>query len=234
MRPEGYRKTIRLMELADKFNIPIISFIDTPGAYPGVGAEERGQAEAIAKSIECCMKLKVPTLAIVIGEGGSGGAIALASSSKVIMLENAIYSVISPEGCATILWRDPKKMLDAAKAMKLSAKDLLELKVIDEIIPEPLGGAHRDRNLILSNVRESISKNLNLFKEMSGEEILDQRKNKFLKIGRNKGFISNPENLSTLESKKNNLEQFYVKNKKIFYFTIAFLLLVAFLVTFFL
>jgi acetyl-CoA carboxylase carboxyl transferase subunit alpha len=234
MRPEGYRKTIRLMELADKFNIPIISFIDTPGAYPGVGAEERGQAEAIAKSIECCMKLKVPTLAIVIGEGGSGGAIALASSSKVIMLENAIYSVISPEGCATILWRDPKKMLDAAKAMKLSAKDLLELKVIDEIIPEPLGGAHRDRNLILSNVRESISKNLNLFKEMSGEEILDQRKNKFLKIGRNKGFISNPENLSTLESKKNNLEQFYVKNKKIFYFTIAFLLFVAFLVTFFL
>ena len=180
------------------------------------------------------MKLNVPTLAIVIGEGGSGGAIALASSSKVIMLENAIYSVISPEGCATILWRDPKKMLDAAKAMKLSAKDLLELKVIDEIIPEPLGGAHRDRNLILSNVRESISKNLNLFKEMSGEEILDQRKNKFLKIGRNKGFISNPENLSTLESKKNNLEQFYVKNKKIFYFTIAFLLLVAFLVTFFL
>jgi acetyl-CoA carboxylase carboxyl transferase subunit alpha len=180
------------------------------------------------------MKLKVPTLAIVIGEGGSGGAIALASSSKVIMLENAIYSVISPEGCATILWRDPKKMLDAAKAMKLSAKDLLELKVIDEIIPEPLGGAHRDRNLILSNVRESISKNLNLFKEMSAEEILDQRKNKFLKIGRNKGFISNPENLSTLESKKNNLEQFYVKNKKIFYFTIAFLLLVAFLVTFFL
>ena len=180
------------------------------------------------------MKLKVPTLAIVIGEGGSGGAIALASSSKVIMLENAIYSVISPEGCATILWRDPKKMLDAAKAMKLSAKDLLELKVIDEIIPEPLGGAHRDRNLILSNVRESISKNLNLFKEMSGEEILDQRKNKFLKIGRNKGFISNPENLSTLESKKNNLEQFYLKNKKIFYFTIAFLLLVAFLVTFFL
>ena len=132
------------------------------------------------------------------------------------------------------LWRDPKKMLDAAKAMKLSAKDLLELKVIDEIIPEPLGGAHRDRNLILSNVRESISKNLNLFKEMSAEEILDQRKNKFLKIGRNKGFISNPENLSTLESKKNNLEQFFSKNKKIFYFTIAFLLLVAFLVTFFL
>ena len=234
MRPEGYRKTIRLMELADKFNIPIISFIDTPGAYPGVGAEERGQAEAIAKSIECCMKLKVPTLAIVIGEGGSGGAIALASSSKVIMLENAIYSVISPEGCATILWRDPKKMLDAAKAMKLSAKDLLELNVIDEIVFEPLGGAHRDRNIVLNNVRESISKNLNLFKEMSSVEILDQRKNKFLKIGRSKGFISNPENLSTLDNKKNNFWQFYNKNKKNIFFVIAFLFIAGFLAMFFL
>jgi acetyl-CoA carboxylase carboxyl transferase subunit alpha len=226
MRPEGYRKTIRLMELADKFNIPIISFIDTPGAYPGVGAEERGQAEAIAKSIECCMKLKVPTLAIVIGEGGSGGAIALASSSKVIMLENAIYSVISPEGCATILWRDPKKMLDAAKAMKLSAEDLLELKVIDEIIPEPLGGAHRDRNLILSNVRESISKNLNLYKELSDEEILEQRKNKFLKIGRNKGFISNPENLSTIDHDKKNIKKFYDNNKKNIFIIAASLIVV--------
>ena len=232
MRPEGYRKTIRLMELANKFNIPIISFIDTPGAYPGVGAEERGQAEAIAKSIECCMKLKVPTLAIVIGEGGSGGAIALASSSKVIMLENAIYSVISPEGCATILWRDPKKMLDAAKAMKLSAKDLFELKIIDEIIPEPLGGAHRDKNLILNNVRESINKNLNLFKEMSVEEILDQRKNKFLKIGRDKGFISNPENLSTLDNKKNNIDQFFRKNKKYIIFALGIVFLLTFLVIF--
>ena len=171
MRPEGYRKTIRLMELANKFNLPIISFIDTPGAYPGVGAEERGQAEAIAKSIECCMKLKVPTIAIIIGEGGSGGAIALASSNKVAMLENAIYSVISPEGCATILWRDPKKMLDAAKAMKLSAKDLLNLEIIDEIIPEPLGGAHRDKNLMLKNLKISISKNLDDFKIMTPEEI---------------------------------------------------------------
>jgi acetyl-CoA carboxylase carboxyl transferase subunit alpha len=232
MRPEGYRKSIRLMELADKFNIPIISFIDTPGAYPGVGAEDRGQAEAIAKSIECCMKLKVPTLAIVIGEGGSGGAIALASSSKVIMLENAIYSVISPEGCATILWRDPKRMLDAAKAMKLSAKDLLELRVIDEIIPEPLGGAHRDRNLILSNVRDSISKNLNIFQEMSAEEILDQRKNKFLKIGRSKGFISNPENLSSLDNKRNFMEQLFNNNKRNIFFVIAFLFLVTFLTIF--
>ncbi len=226
MRPEGYRKTIRLMELADKFNIPIISFIDTPGAYPGVGAEERGQAEAIAKSIECCMKLKVPTLGIIIGEGGSGGAIALASSSKVIMLENAIYSVISPEGCATILWRDPKKMLDAAKAMKLSSKDLLELKVIDEIIPEPLGGAHRDRNLVLNSIRESISKNLSIFKEMSSEEILDHRKKKFLKIGRSKGFISNPENLSTLENKKDTFDKFLNSKKNIFYALSILLLIV--------
>ena len=213
MRPEGYRKTIRLMELADKFNIPIISFIDTPGAYPGVGAEERGQAEAIAKSIECCMKLKVPTIAIVIGEGGSGGAIALASSNKVIMLENAIYSVISPEGCATILWRDPKKMLDAAKAMKLSAKDLLELQIIDEIISEPLGGAHRDKNFMLKNIRESLTKNLESFKLMSSEEIYNNRKNKFLKIGRNKGFISNLEDLSSLKSDNKNLNQI-LKSKK--------------------
>ena len=213
MRPEGYRKAIRLMKLADKFNIPIISFIDTPGAYPGVGAEERGQAEAIAKSIECCMSLKVPTIAIVIGEGGSGGAIALASSNKVIMLENAIYSVISPEGCATILWRDPKKMLDAAKAMKLSAKDLLELEIIDEIIPEPLGGAHRDKDFILKNVRESIIRNLDEFRNMTEEEIFNERKNKYLKIGRNKGFIDNTNELSSLKPEKNKLSQILVEKK---------------------
>ena len=207
MRPEGYRKTIRLMKLADKFKIPIISFIDTPGAYPGVGAEERGQAEAIAKSIECCMSLNVPTLAIIIGEGGSGGAIALASSSKVIMLENAIYSVISPEGCATILWRDPKKMLDAAEAMKLSAKNLLELEIIDEIIPEPTGGAHRDKNLILKNIRDSISKNLDQFNNMTAEEIFIERKNKFLKIGRNKGFIDNPNELSSLKEEHKHVKK---------------------------
>jgi acetyl-CoA carboxylase carboxyl transferase subunit alpha len=232
MRPEGYRKTIRLMELASKFGIPIISFIDTPGAYPGVGAEERGQAEAIARSIECCMKLKVPTLAIIIGEGGSGGAIALASSSKVIMLENAIYSVISPEGCATILWRDPKRMLDAAKAMKLSAKDLLELKVIDEIIPEPIGGAHRDKNLILNNVRKSILKNLETFMGVSNEEILNQRKNKFLKIGRSKGFIDNPDALSDLQVKNNNLNQFFGSKRNIILITASILLIIASLIIF--
>ena len=214
MRPEGYRKSIRLMELANKFNIPIISFIDTPGAYPGVGAEERGQAEAIAKSIECCMKLKVPTLAIIIGEGGSGGAIALASSSKVLMLEHAIYSVISPEGCATILWRDPKKMLDAAKAMKLSSKDLLDLKIIDEVIEEPLGGSHRDKNLILQNLKSSIYKNLKHFENMSPEEIFNDRKNKFLKIGRTKGFIENTTDLSSFKIQSSNFEKI-LKNKKI-------------------
>ena len=207
------------MELANKFGIPIISFIDTPGAYPGVGAEERGQAEAIAKSIECCMNLKVPTLAIIIGEGGSGGAIALASSNKVIMLENAIYSVISPEGCATILWRDPKKMLDAAKAMKLSAKDLLELGVIDEIISEPLGGAHRDKNLILNNVRKSLLTNLSNFKNMSSDEILAQRKNKFLNIGRNKGFISDDDKLTSLDIKEDIFQK--ISNKRSLILTIS-------------
>ena len=232
MRPEGYRKTIRLMELADKFKIPIISFIDTPGAYPGVGAEERGQAEAIAKSIECCMKLTVPTLGIIIGEGGSGGAIALASSSKVIMLENAIYSVISPEGCATILWRDPKKMLDAAKAMKLSAKDLFDLGIIDEIIKEPIGGAHRDKNFILDNVRGSISKNLESFKELSSEEIFNQRKNKFLKIGRGKGFITNPESLSLLKDERNSLKEFFNSNKNLAFSIGILIILLAFIAFF--
>ena len=229
MRPEGYRKTIRLMKLANKFNIPIISFIDTPGAYPGVGAEERGQAEAIAKSIECCMSLSVPTFSIIIGEGGSGGAIALASSNKVIMLENAIYSVISPEGCATILWRDPKKTLDAAKAMKLSSRDLLELKVIDEIIPEPIGGAHRDRDLILNNVRKSIENNLNEFLNTSRDEILDHRKNKFLKIGRSKGFINHMDDLSTLSMKENRfnllIESFFKSKKSLMASSILIVLL---------
>ena len=229
MRPEGYRKTIRLMELADRFSIPIISFIDTPGAYPGVGAEERGQAEAIAKSIECCIKLKVPTLSIIIGEGGSGGAIALASSSKVIMLENAIYSVISPEGCATILWRDPKKMLDAAKAMKLSAKDLLKLEIIDEIIPEPVGGAHRDRNLILDNVRNAISKNLEEFSNMTAEEVINNRKNKFLRIGRGDGFINNLDELSSLKIQKGNLNKI-IENKKILLLSAAILIILGLLI----
>ena len=217
MRPEGYRKTNRLMRLADKFNIPIVSFIDTPGAYPGVGAEERGQAEAIARSIECCMELKVPTISIIIGEGGSGGAIALASSNKVLMLENAIYSVISPEGCATILWRDPKKTLEAATAMKLSSKDLLDLSIIDEIIEEPTGGAHRDRDLILNSVKLSIQKNLNKFNFMSRDEILLHRKNKFLSIGRNKGFRGNIDITDNLSMKEDFLQKAIFNTKKFKY-----------------
>ena len=229
MRPEGYRKSIRLMKLADKFKIPIISFIDTPGAYPGVGAEERGQAEAIAKSIECCMELSVPTISIIIGEGGSGGAIALASSNKVLMFQNAIYSVISPEGCATILWRDPKKTLEAAKAMKLSSKDLLNLKIIDEIIPEPIGGAHRDKDLILDNVRNSIKKNLDFFSNMNKEEILLQRKNKFLSIGRNQGFTPNSKVSENLSMNTNIINKFINKisnYKKYLIYALFFIILV--------
>ena len=205
MKPEGYRKTIRLMDLANRFNIPIISIIDTPGAYPGVGAEERGQAEAIAKSIECSMGLGVPTISVIIGEGGSGGAIALASSSKILMLSNAIYSVISPEGCATILWRDPTKTLEAAKAMKLSAKDLLNLRVIDEIITEPDGGAHRDKDLILENVKKSIEKNLNDLNTLRRDEVINHRKKKFLSIGRRQGFTRQSTNESGLSMKTNFL-----------------------------
>ena len=188
MRPEGYRKCIRLMKLAERFQIPIISFIDTPGAYPGMGAEQRGQSIAIATSIECSMSLKVPNISIIIGEGGSGGAIALASSNKVIMLEHSIYSVISPEGCASILWRDPSKSLEAAEAMKLTSEELLKLGIIDEVIKEPLGGAHRDSDEIASAIKKSILKSLKSFEGLSGQDIFDQRKMKFLKIGRDRGF----------------------------------------------
>ena len=188
MRPEGYRKCTRHMKLANKFNIPVITFIDTPGAYPGIGAEQRGQAEAIASSIECCMSLTVPIISIIIGEGGSGGAIALASANKVLMLENAIYSVISPEGCASILWRDPSKSLEAAKAMKLTANELLKMQIIDEIIKEPIGGAHRNKEQVIFSTKEALVKHLKEFEKNTGEEIFQQRKEKFLNIGRQKSF----------------------------------------------
>jgi len=235
MRPEGYRKTTRLMKLAEKFKIPIISFIDTPGAYPGVGAEERGQAESIAKSIECCMSLNVPTLSVIIGEGGSGGAIALASSNKVLMLENAIYSVISPEGCATILWRDPKKTLEAAEAMKLSSKDLLQLEIIDEIIHEPIGGAHRDRDTILENVRKSLIKNLIFFENMSAEEIVNQRKNKFLSIGRGKGFktaASMKQGISMQQTLLQKLKNRIINNNKVLIISLVIIFLTILLLTY--
>jgi len=188
MRPEGYRKCNRLMKLANKFNIPVVTFIDTPGAYPGIGAEQRGQAEAIASSIECCMSLEVPIISIIIGEGGSGGAIALASANKVLMFENAIYSVISPEGCASILWRDPSKSLEAAKAMKLTANELLRIGIIDEVIKEPTGGAHRDKDQAISSVKEVLKNILESFESFSGEQIFEQRKKKFLDIGKQKSF----------------------------------------------
>ena len=228
MRPEGYRKSIRLMKLADKFNIPIIIFIDTPGAYPGAGAEERGQAEAIARSIQCSMEIKVPTVSIIIGEGGSGGAIALASSNRVLMLENAIYSVISPEGCATILWRDPSKTLQAAQAMKLSADDLLNLGVMDEVISEPVGGAHRNREEMVKNVKLSLEKNLYDLLKMNREQIFQDRKNKFLNIGRQKGFQGKIQNSSNLVMKKNFYDNYLVliKKYKIPIFSIIFLFLI--------
>ena len=211
MRPEGYRKCIRLMTLADKFNIPVITFIDTPGAYPGIGAEQRGQAEAIASSIECCMSLRVPIIAFICGEGGSGGAIALASANKVLMFENAIYSVISPEGCASILWRDPTKSLEAAKAMKLTANDLFKMQIVDEIIKEPIGGAHRNKEEILFLVKESLSKNLEEFGRYERNAILQKRKEKFLQIGKEKTFKVFANEINWM--KKDNI---FLKLKEIF------------------
>jgi len=231
MRPEGYRKCVRLMNLANKFNIPIITLIDTPGAYPGIGAEQRGQAEAIANSIECCMSLKVPIISIIIGEGGSGGAIALASANKVLMLENAIYSVISPEGCASILWRNPSKALEAAKAMKLTANELLKINIVDEIIEEPIGGAHRKKEEILLSTKLTLVKCLNDFKNLTREEIFQQRKNKFLSIGRQKSFISFSQNFGDLVKKENlvSLIQHNTKKYKKYYITFIILFVLSFL-----
>jgi acetyl-CoA carboxylase carboxyl transferase subunit alpha len=182
-RPEGYRKAQRLMKLADKFNLPVISFIDTSGAYPGLEAEERGAAEAIAKSVETCLSIKVPFISIIIGEGGSGGAIAIAASNTVLMLEHAIYSVISPEGCASILWHDAQRASDAANALKLTAQSLKQLGVIDEIIDEPLGAAHRSPIQMQENLKKSIIRSLKKFEGLSGDDIVYQRREKFLQIG---------------------------------------------------
>ena len=183
-RPEGYRKANRLMKLADKFNIPIITFVDTAGAYPGVGAEERGQAEAIASCIQTSLEIKVPIISIIIGEGGSGGAIALASANKVLMLQNAIYSVISPEGCASILWRDNNKAEQAADSLGITAKILKENKIIEEVIDEPIGGAHRDHILTIKNVEAAIKKSLDEIKNYSQDKLLFYRKEKFIQYGR--------------------------------------------------
>ena len=183
-RPEGYRKAVRLMDLANKFNLPVITFIDTPGAYPGKGAEERGQAEAIASSIAKCLEIKVPLISVIIGEGGSGGAVALASSNKIIMLEHSIYSVISPEGCASILWKNSDKMKEAAEALRLTAVDLSKLRVVDEIISEPIGGAHRNVNETISRVGKALERSLKKFDKFTPNQILNERRNKFLNIGK--------------------------------------------------
>ena len=181
-RPEGYRKAIRLMSLADKFGLPVITLVDTPGAYPGKGAEERGQSEAIARSTEKCLQIGVPIISLIIGEGGSGGAVAFATANKVIMLEHSIYSVISPEGCASILWKDAEKMREAAEALRLTAQDLTKLGVNDIIIEEPTGGAHRDRKMIFEEVKNAISKALLDLAKKKREDLIKHRRDKFLSL----------------------------------------------------
>jgi acetyl-CoA carboxylase carboxyl transferase subunit alpha len=183
-KPEGYRKAIRLMRLAERFRLPVIALVDTPGAYPGVGAEERGQAEAIARSIECCLDLQVPLIAAIVGEGGSGGAVALAAANRVLMFEHAVYSVISPEGCAAILWNTNDKAQDAADMLKITAADLLRLKVIDEVVPEPVGGAHRDPATAMQSLGDAIARHLSAFDGADPFRLREDRRRKFLDMGR--------------------------------------------------
>ena len=182
-RPEGYRKSIRLMNLANKFNLPILTFVDTAGAYPGVGAEQRGQSEAIASSIKTCLSVDVPLISIIIGEGGSGGAVAIATGDRVLMLENSVYSVISPEGCASILWQKDGFDEIAANSLKLTSNDLVKLNVIDEVIAEPLGGAHRDIDKTIENVKQSLVKNLKELNSSKNTSLLSLRRKKYLKYG---------------------------------------------------
>ncbi len=179
-RPEGYRKAIRLMQLANKFRLPIVTLIDTPGAYPGMGAEQRGQAEAIARSMQTCLQLEVPLISVIMGEGGSGGAIALATADKIYMLEYSVYSVISPEGCASILWRDAKQAKQAAEALKLTAHDLLDLGIIDDIIPEPVGGAHREPENSIKSIVQYIEQALQQLIDLNGSELKIRRRQKYL------------------------------------------------------
>ena len=186
-RPEGYRKAARILDMADRFGLPVISFVDTAGAYPGIDAEERGQAEAIARSTEACLALGAPNVALVIGEGGSGGAIAVATANKVLMLEHAVYSVISPEGAASILWRDPTRAQDAATAMKITAQDLLRFGIIDEIVPEPVGGAHRQREAAVQAAGDAIAAALASLAGLSPTELRAHRADKFEAIGRSLG-----------------------------------------------
>ena len=182
-KPEGYRKAIRLMQLADRFGIPVITLVDTPGAFPGVQAEERGQAEAIARSTEQCLALTVPLIAVIVGEGGSGGEVAIAAANRVLMFDHAVYSVISPEGCASILWRTADKAPDAAEAMRITANDLKNLGVIERIVPEPLGGAHRDPAAAIATLKEALIEELDRCAALDGPALIAQRRAKFLAIG---------------------------------------------------
>jgi acetyl-CoA carboxylase carboxyl transferase subunit alpha len=182
-KPEGYRKAIRLMDLAGRFGLPVVTLVDTSGAFPGVEAEERGQAEAIARSTEACLALPVPMVAVIVGEGGSGGAVALASAERVLMLEHAVYSVISPEGCASILWRTAEKAADAAEAMRVTAQQLLELKVIDRIVKEPVGGAHRDPAAMAAALGNAVSEELNALDKFTPAQLRSRREERFLRIG---------------------------------------------------
>jgi acetyl-CoA carboxylase carboxyl transferase subunit alpha len=182
-RPEGYRKAIRLMDMADRFGLPVITLVDTPGAYPGRGAEERGQSEAIARSTEKCLQIRVPLISLIIGEGGSGGAVAFATANRLAMLEHSVYSVISPEGCASILWKDAEKMREAAEALRLTAQNLRDLGICDQIIDEPTGGAHRHAVDTISNVRLAISGMLDELSKLSPDELLKERRTKYLEIG---------------------------------------------------
>ena len=186
-RPEGYRKAVRLMEMADRFGIPVLSLVDTPGAYPGIGAEERGQAEAIARSTDACLQLGVPNVAVIIGEGGSGGAIAIATANRVLMLEHAVYSVATPEAASSILWRDSSKAQDAATSMKITAQDLARFGVIDSILREPKGGAHRDAAAVIATAGDAIAQALNDLRNVDADSIRKQRRQKFLDIGRKLG-----------------------------------------------
>ena len=181
--PEGYRKALRLMKMAEKFGRPIVTFIDTPGAYPGIGAEERGQAEAIARNLYAMSRLTVPIISIVIGEGGSGGALALGVTDRILMLEHGVYSVISPEGCAAILWDDPAKVPDAAAALKMTAQDLVDLHIVDEVIPEPLGGAHREPRAVTDRVAKALTNQLSQLTDLSLDQLLAQRDRKYRRIG---------------------------------------------------
>ena len=183
-RPEGYRKAQRFMRLAERFKLPLVTLVDTSGAFPGKDAEERGQAEAIARSIETCLDLETPLVSVVIGEGGSGGAIALAAANTVLMLEHAIYSVISPEGCASILWRSADQAKEAAEALKITAQDLLALGVVDQIVPEPLGGAHRNREMIFASVADSLDRALRDLSPLDGPALRRKRREKFLDMGK--------------------------------------------------